>query len=59
MSNVQLQIATTKALLRKLSNDTHTIFQILGIKIHKNGVFQLNKISSIKYISTIICMDSC
>ena len=39
MSNVQLQIATTKVLLRKLSDDNHTIFQILGIKIHKNGVF--------------------
>ena len=25
-----------------LSDDNHTIFQILDIKIHKSGVFQLN-----------------
>ena len=58
MSNIQLQIATTTVLLRELSDDNHTITQILGIKIHKSGVFQLNKIGSIKYMSTIICMDS-
>ena len=49
MSNIQLQIATTKVLPGELSDDNHTIFQILGIEIHKNGVFQLYKIGSIKY----------
>ena len=38
MSNIQLQIATTKVLLRRLSDDNHTISQILGTKIHKSGV---------------------
>ena len=58
MSNIQLQIATIKVLLRELSDDNHTISQILDIEIHKSSVFQLNKIGSIKYMSTIICMDS-
>ena len=35
MSNIQLQIATTKVLSRKLSDDNHTISQILGIKFIK------------------------
>ena len=39
MSNTQLQIATTKVLPRKLSDDNHMISQILGIEIHKSGVF--------------------
>ena len=38
MSNMQLQIATTKVFLRKLSDDNHTISQILDIKIYKSGV---------------------
>ena len=38
MSNMQLQIVTTKNLPRKLSDDNHTISQILGIKSNKNGV---------------------
>ena len=58
MSNIQLQIATTKVFLRKLSDDNLTISQILDIKIHKNGVFQLNKIGSINYMSTNMCMNS-
>ena len=58
MTNIQLQIATTRGFPRKLSDDNHTIFQILGIKIYKSGVFQLYKIGSIKYVSTIICMNS-
>ena len=39
MSNMQLQIAITKVLLRELSDDNHTTSQILGIKIHKSCVF--------------------
>ena len=58
MSNIQLQIATTKVLLRKLSDDNHKISQILGTKIHKSGMFRFYKIGSIKYMNTIICMDS-
>ena len=37
--NIQLQIATIKVLLRELSDDNHTIFQTLGIEIHKSSVF--------------------
>ena len=58
MSNIQLQIATINFLLRMLSDDNHTISQILGTKIHKSGVFWLYKIGSIKYMSMIRCMDS-
>ena len=52
MSNIQLQIATT----RKLSDDNHTIPKFWVSEFIKM-VCPLNKISFTKYMNTFICKN--